>query len=193
MSNYAPNPTKEQLYNQLATIDLENVTAEQIQNLTNPVKLSSDNQDSLLTMNTVNKAAMRDTGTPMPNGATIVKYVQATNDEQAIVRPPVGEAWEIIGISTNASEAPTGSQNYYFYYSTDATIATNPVPGANNDLFISSINSASTNLAWESLSEDFTPRRVIATHDFFPRLYVSFGTMPVGSVMNWIVGYIRIR
>lgn len=190
MGNYAPNPNNQDIYNQLATISLNDLTAEQIDNLTNPVKLSSVNQDALITMDIVNKAAKR-TGQVMPNKGSIIKYVQTSNDEQAVVRPPSGEVWEIMGISTNCSEAPTGSQSYYFYYSTDATIASNPVPGANNDMFVSSINSASTNLAWEVLSEDFTPRTLIATHDVFPRLYNSFGTMPVGAVCNWIVAYVR--
>jgi len=190
MSNYAPDPANEEIYNNLQNKTLSNVEANDIQKLTNPTFLQSTNQDDLITYNIVNQAAGR-TGQIMPNKGSIIKYVQTSNDEQAVVRPPLGEVWEIMGISTNCSEAPTGSQSYYFYYSTDATIASNPVPGANNDMWISSINSASTNLAWETLSEDFTPRTVIATHEIFPRLYNSFGTMPVGAVCNWIVAYVR--
>ena len=65
MTNYAPDPKKERIYSDLATIPLSEVTAEQIKTLTDPVTLSASNQDALITMNTVNKAAMRD-GQIMP-------------------------------------------------------------------------------------------------------------------------------
>jgi len=178
------------IYQQLNTFTLSNVPAEDIMNITDKTHLQFQNEFDLERYNLINQASNR-TGQIMPNQGSVQKYIQTTNDEQAVVRPPKGEVWEIMGISVNNSEAPSGSQSYYFYYSTDATIATNPVPGANNDMFVSSINSASTNLAWETLSEDFVPRAVIATNEVFPRLYNSFGTMPVGAVCNWIVAYVR--
>ena len=99
MSNYAPNPNNQDIYNQLATIPLSEVTAEQIETLTNPVTLSSNNQDSLLTMNTVNKAAMRD-GSPMPGTGKIINITatDAGNNYDLLV-PAKGEVWQIIGIS----------------------------------------------------------------------------------------------
>ena len=99
MSNYAPNPTKQDIYNQLATVSLNDVTAEQIQKLTNPVTISSDNQDSLLTMNAVNKAAMRD-GSSMPGTGQIIN-VTATDPGVGvdILTPAKGEVWQIIALS----------------------------------------------------------------------------------------------
>ena len=115
MSNYAPNPTKQDIYNQLATISLNDVTAEQIQKLTNPVTISSDNQDKLITMNTVNQAAMRDGG-PMPETSEIV-LAQATDSGVPVVvkTPKIGEVWQIINGQANVTDI-VGDVQHEFYY-----------------------------------------------------------------------------
>ena len=65
MSNYAPDPTNEEIYNNLQNKTLSSVSAEDIQKLTDPTFLQSTNQDAIITYNIVNEAAMRD-GQPMP-------------------------------------------------------------------------------------------------------------------------------
>lgn len=109
MGNYAPNPTSQDIYNQLATINLESVTAEQIGKLTNPVTLSADNQDALITMNTVNRATFRDSGTPMPNTQKIIQrtYTDASQDSD-FFKPEPNEVWMLIG-GDSLSSGGTGT------------------------------------------------------------------------------------
>tara|TARA_R110000787_G_scaffold106510_1_gene214181 strand:- start:857 stop:1405 length:549 start_codon:yes stop_codon:yes gene_type:complete len=99
MTNYAPDPKKERIYSDLATIPLSEVTAEQIETLTNPVTLSASNQDALITMGIVNKAAMRD-GSSMPATGRIINITASdAGANYDILVPAKGEVWQIIGIS----------------------------------------------------------------------------------------------
>ena len=189
MGNYAPNPNNQDIYNQLATISLNDVTAEQIDNLTNPVKLSSVNQDALITMDIVNRASKR-TGVPMPNQGTIIQYTQTSDSTQAVIRPPPGEVWEIMNVSVANVPSVTGSNTYYSFFSSDATVASNPIPGATNDSWISSINNAGNVIAAESLFEEkFTPLYV--TNTMFLRLYSTMDNVGTSAVVYWNVAYVR--
>ena len=95
MSNYAPDPKKERIYSDLATIPLSEVTSLQINTLTNPVTLSASNQDALITMNTVNASAFRSDAGVMPNKG---KVIQTTGDSDRIqFQPELGEAWRFAG------------------------------------------------------------------------------------------------
>ena len=102
MSNYAPEPKNERIYSDLATIPLSEVTAEQIQTLTNPVTLSAVNQDALITMNTVNKAAMRD-GMAMPDTGIIVKVTSTDNATLEVLKPNFGEVWQLNAASATST------------------------------------------------------------------------------------------
>jgi len=102
MSNYAPDPKKERIYSDLATIPLSEVTAEQIQTLTNPVTLSASNQDALITMNTINRSAMRD-GMAMPDTGIIVKVTSTDNATLTILKPNPGEVWQLNAASATAT------------------------------------------------------------------------------------------
>lgn len=95
MSNYAPDPRTEKVYDNLQNKTLGNVTAEDIQKLTNPTFIQATNQDALLTYNTINQAAMRD-GRPMPDKMEI-KVTTATDDGVAVpvFTPEKGEIYEI--------------------------------------------------------------------------------------------------
>ncbi len=113
MSNYAPDPKKERIYSDLATIPLSEVTANQIQTLTNPVTLSASNQDALISMNIVNKAAMRD-GNAMPNTAKFVSVVVSDTDKEILFRPEAGELWILQGIGAAVSGG-SGSRTFAAY------------------------------------------------------------------------------
>ena len=180
------------IWDQLNTKTIKDIASTDIQKQTNPIHLEEHNRAAQEDTVLINKATQRD-GAPIADSGTIVTYNQATNDAQAIVRPPAGEVWEIIGISLANTAALSGTQSYYFYYSTDATIASSPVPVATTDMLVSSIGSSSTTIGWETLSEDFSPRRVIATNQVFPRLYGNFTGVGVGQSINWIVAYVQIR
>ena len=128
MSNYAPDPKKERIYSDLATIPLSEVTAEQISTLTNPVTLSALNQDALITMNTVNKAAMRD-GQPMPETQKLVQTTYTDNGSNDFFVPGAGEVWILVGGDTVTSGG-TGTINFQLKQS-DGKVAL---------LFIASVN-----------------------------------------------------
>ena len=95
MSDYAPDPKKQLVYDNLQTKTLANVTALDIQRLTDPTFIQATNQDALLTYNIVNKAAMRD-GSAIPE--TMVIGVGTTTDSGVgvnIFTPQRGEVWAI--------------------------------------------------------------------------------------------------
>ena len=95
MSNYAPDPANEEIYNNLQNKTLSSVSAEDIQKLTDPTFLQSTNQDAIITYNIVNEAAMRD-GQPMP-GTSIIIRAQCTDSGVAVEvkAPQPGEVWVI--------------------------------------------------------------------------------------------------
>ena len=93
ISDYAPDPKKQQVYENLQNKTLSNVQAGDIQRLTDPTFIQATNQDALLTYNTINQAAMRD-GSSMPGTATI-KLAQVTDSGVAVdvFTPGKGEVW----------------------------------------------------------------------------------------------------
>jgi len=113
MSNYAPDPKKSNLYDQLVTRSVENVTAEDITILTNPVKLSSVNQDQLIMMKIINDAVMRD-GSPMPNSMKIVSTTFTDNSRNVIFTVNKGEVYQLMTIGAVATN-PSGDNAYQFF------------------------------------------------------------------------------
>jgi len=193
MSNYAPDPKKERIYSDLATIPLSEVTAEQIQTLTNPVTLSANNQDALITMNIVNKAAMRD-GNPMPDTGGIEQYVQTTNDVAPVIRPPKGQVWNIQGISLFNSLSLTGNQAYYAFLSDATTLLVDEIPAVSRgDVQLSATSSSSSTLAWETLHEDLGGGPLILNHNMFLRWYGDFANTQGGNTITFSVAYVNVR
>jgi hypothetical protein len=95
MSNYAPDPEKEQVYVNLQNKTLSNVTTTDINKLTSPTFIQATNQDALLTYNTINRATFRSDGGIIPNKG---KVIQTTGDSDRIqFQPELGEAWRFAG------------------------------------------------------------------------------------------------
>ena len=99
------------IWDQLNTKTIKDIASTDIQKQTNPIHLEEHNRAALEDTVLINKATQRD-GAPIADSGTIVTYNQATNDAQAIVRPPAGEVWEIIGISLANTAALSGTQSY---------------------------------------------------------------------------------
>jgi|TARA_R110002012_G_scaffold321906_1_gene552166 hypothetical protein len=110
MSNYAPDPLKEQVYTNLQNVTLSTVSANDIQKLTDPTFLQATNQDALLTYNLINQASMRD-GQPMPNTQKIVQATYTDNGSNDFFIPGNGEVWMLIGGDTVTSGG-TGTINF---------------------------------------------------------------------------------
>ena len=180
------------IWDQLNTKTIKDVASEDIQRQSDAIHLEEENRQALEDTVLINKATLRD-GEPMPDSGAIWTYTASDNTDIAVVRPPAGQVWEIIGISGANSAALSASQSYYFYYSDPTTEAASAVPAGTNDLLISSIVSSSTIFPWETLSEDIVPRRVLATNQLYPRLYSNFTGVGGGETFTWIVGYVRIR
>jgi len=191
MSNYAPDPKKERIYSDLATIPISEVTAEQIETLTDPVTLSASNQDALITMDIVNKAAMRD-GTPMPNTGEIKSYIQTDGNVAVNIIPPKGEVWKIQGISIQNNPNVTGTNAYYTFLSDPTQTAANVTPSGNRDVFYSSFTSSSNLLGTETIFEEvFQP--FIITSEMFVRMYSNMAAVGVSGEVVYKVGYLRLR
>ena len=193
---FAPPPKDSSLYQQLESTTLQTLTADQLDTIRAKTfsQGTDGNEDEYRRLLLLGLAADQlSLSGPIANAGSIVKYNQADATSPISIRPPKGEVWEITGISINNTAALSGNQTYYFYYSTDETIASNPVPGADEDMWVSSTSNGSTNLAWEGLSEDSTPRMVLATNEVFPRLYGNFTGVGGGESVNWIAAYVRVR
>ena len=97
--NYAPDPKKEQAYTQLQNFTLSNVTAQDIDRVTQDTFIQATNQDALITYNTVNKAAMRD-GLPIPKTGQIINITASdAGNNYDILVPEPGEVWSVIALS----------------------------------------------------------------------------------------------
>ena len=191
MSNYAPDPKKERIYSDLATIPLSEVTAEQIETLTDPVTLSASNQDALITMDIVNKAAMRE-GTPMPNTGEIKSYVQSDANVAINIAPPKGEVWKIQGISIQNEPNVTGTNAYYSWLSDPTQTAASDTPSGTREVFYSSFTSASNLLGTETIFEEvFQP--FIVTSEMYVRMYSNMAAVAAGGTVTYKVGYLRLR
>jgi len=103
MSNpqYAPNPKNQKVYRNLQNKKLSDVTAKDIQQLTDPTFIQATNQDALITYNMLNEAMMRN-GLPMPATAKIVQAESTTSSAVIeIFTPNKGEVWKVEGFAFN--------------------------------------------------------------------------------------------
>ena len=116
MSNYAPDPSFEKVYDNLQNKTLADVTAEDIQKLTDPTFIQATNQDALLTYNTINQAAMRN-GSPIPKTQKIVEFTcdDSGSSNAVVFTPSKGEVWSI----TSGSFASSGGTSRLFLFLKD--------------------------------------------------------------------------
>ena len=113
MSNYAPNPSFEKVYDNLQNKTLANVSAEDIQKLTDPTFIQATNQDALLTYNTINQAAMRNGG-PMPNTIKIISTTVTDNTLTTGFTVNKGEVYQLMTIGATV-DSPSGANTYEFF------------------------------------------------------------------------------
>lgn len=189
--NYAPDPKKEQAYTQLQNFTLSNVTAKDIDRVTQDTFIQATNQDALLTFNTINKAAMRD-GSPMPDKGNMVMVQQTVNDVPIVIRPPKGEVWRLNAISVTNLAALSASQSYYVFISNDET-DDGSVPQTSTDLFFSSLSSTATALTTEAFFDDNAFLPLDITNKMFLRVYGNFAGTTTGHIINWFYAYSQLR
>jgi len=108
MSNYAPNPEAQDIYKGLAQQKLSDVTASQINNLTDPVFIQAENQDRLITMNIINEAAMRN-GLPIPDTQKIEAQTFTSAGYRNYLTPSKGEVFLLNGVSVASSTNLSGN------------------------------------------------------------------------------------
>tara|TARA_R110000744_G_C19364772_1_gene561775 strand:+ start:1056 stop:1592 length:537 start_codon:yes stop_codon:yes gene_type:complete len=96
MSNYAPDPKKIPMYEQLNTFGpFDDGLATAIDNVTQNMKVQGANQDDMIALNIINKAIYRD-GNPMPSTAVIgVGSVTDSGVGVNIFTPAKGTVWAI--------------------------------------------------------------------------------------------------
>jgi len=188
--NYAPNPKKQTVYTNLQNKTLSNVTADDIQKLTDPTFIQSTNQDALITYNTINQAAMRD-GNIMPDKGGIITQTQTDGTVAIEFRPPKGEVWKIMGMSIYNTETPTGTNSYYWYLSTPE-LAIADLPSGLREVFYSSFSSSSTLLGAETIFEEvFQP--FFITNSMYIRMYSNMANVGAGGNVDFRCAYMNIR
>jgi len=191
MSNYAPNPRFEKVYDNLQNKTLANVTADDIEKLTDPTFIQATKQDALITYNIVNKAAMRD-GNVMPNTGAIETKIQTDNTEFVTFRPPNGEVWKVMGISLQNTVGVTGANVYNTFLSDPTTAAISDLPTNTYDVWYSSLSSTSVNLLTENLFEEvFQP--FLITNTMFLRIGSTMANVSAGNTVKFHLAYMRVR
>ena len=192
MSNpqYAPNPKNQKVYRNLQNKKLSDVTAKDIQQLTDPTFIQATNQDALITYNMLNKAMMRDGGI-MPDEGGIITQTQTSGSVAIQFRPPKGEVWKVMGISINNTETPTGTNAYYWFLSDDASNLSD-LPSTLREVFYSSFSSSSTTLAAETVFEEvFQPFYI--TNSMYIRMYSNMSNVGTGGNVDFRLAYMRVR
>ena len=116
MSNYAPNPDKIPMYEQLNTFaPFDEGLAPAIANITQNMKVQGINQDDMIALDIINKAVYRD-GNPMPRGIKIVTTTVTDNPTVVGFTVPKGEVYQLVTIGANAV-SPSGQNDYRFFQS----------------------------------------------------------------------------
>lgn len=177
MSNYAPNPKKQSVYDNLQNKTLSNVGAADIGTQTDPTFLQAENQDALITYNTINQAAMRD-GSPMPNTSVIV-VASATESGTAVTvkAPNNSEVWMILNAHVSVSGG-SGSIAHEFYF--------NDVNNSRSMLWFYN-SSTSSNLTLQQ-DTDWTPPFFFDSNQIFT--YEATGTFTTSQLS---ILMIRVR
>lgn len=139
ISDYAPDPKKQLVYTNLQNKTLSDVTALDIERLTDPTFIQATNQDALITYNIVNKAAMRDGG-PMPDKGTVLVLTQSNDSDVQYVQPAKGEVFEIMGISATVTGVD-GNNTYSMYLCSETGQSTALM------VYIQNLISGSTNVS----------------------------------------------
>ena len=189
MSQYAPNPNKLKVYENLQNFKLSDVTALDIQKLSDPTFIQSTNQDDLISYNLVNKAAMRDGG-PMPGTSAVVTTAALADTGTVVVfRPGVGEVWQLMAMSLD----PDGTNNAHrgIGYIVDfSTLADSSAPTNLSGASFVEIFDASLSTSAESLTYD-TPL-FIDRNTFFALNVVTLDTA-AGDTLKLKIAMIRVR
>ena len=95
MSNYAPNPKKQTVYEGLAQKRLNDITSSDIVRFTDPTFVMAENQDALFTYNLINQAMNRNNAAPIPDSGTVVQT--SGDSDRTQFRPEIGEVWKLNG------------------------------------------------------------------------------------------------
>ncbi len=189
--NYAPNPKNQQIYRNLQNKKLSDVTAKDLQQLTDPTFIQATNQDALLTYNIINQATMRDGGI-MPNTGGIETKIQTDNTVYTTFRPPNGQVWKVMGLAAHNTATPTGSNVYNTFLSDSVTAAISDVPSAVYDVYYSSVSSSSTNLLTESLFEEVFNRFLLLILCFYV-IGSSMANVGAGGTVKFHMAFMRVR
>ena len=194
---FADKPVNSRVYQDLKTKVLQNLTADEFDSLkasmfSEGVNGLEDEYRRLLLLGLASDKVS--VAGPLANSGEVKTYTQSNDALSPVVRPPVGEVWQIIAIAVANSAAPSGSSNYFLFLSDEAMLNASPdIPTAGNDLFYSSATSASTNIAFESIVEDHNAQPFVLTNSMFLRPYNNFDGMATGATTEWRVAYVRIR
>lgn len=98
------------IYEQLNTKKLSNVTAEEVMNITDKTHIQFQNEFNLERYNLINQALYRD-GMPMPNTQRIVQTTYTDTGSNDFFVPGKGEVWILCGGDTVTSGG-TGTINF---------------------------------------------------------------------------------
>tara|TARA_Y100001973_G_C5033954_1_gene249439 strand:- start:53 stop:562 length:510 start_codon:yes stop_codon:yes gene_type:complete len=168
--------SEEGAFDQLKTVALSEVSAEQIKTQQDPIRLSKRNKEALSDINLINQASFR-TGQPMPDTGVVTTQNQPDDSTIIYVRPNPGEVWQIVGVSVTMTNS-TGTNSFYFYI-TDGT----------TNVYIGATSNGSTNVQLFPGDSEFKFPLVVSRDTY---LRINSNLDNADSCL-WKYAYIRLR
>ena len=107
MSDYAPNPDKIPMYEQLNTLTLyDDAISTAINLIVKNMKVQGINQDDMIALKIINDATFRSDSGPVPNTVEVKRTVSGTDgDILDILAPAEGEVWQLTAMSSSSTGA----------------------------------------------------------------------------------------
>jgi hypothetical protein len=190
MSNYAPDPKKQLVYTNLQNKTLSDVSATDIQRLTDPTFIQATNQDALLTYNTINTAAFRNDSCPIPGTSKLIKATATDSNKTLLFTPNEGEIWQLLGATVLADSGPGETVTYYLY-ARHGVDGSGP-PEDEFDIYLGAESSGSTLVSLSEWFQDIGGNGTF-TIDNKTTLYVETSAMGTANRFDFYLLMVRLR
>jgi len=190
---FAPPPKDSSLYQQLESTTLQTLTADQLDTIraktfSQGTEGNEDEYRRLLLLGAASNALSL--SGPLPDDGEMVIADQTDSSTPIVIRPPIGEVWNVQAIAATNLATLSSSQNYYIFMSKDDD---GSVPQTSTDLFLSSLTSSATAVTAEAFFDDNAFMPLTITNSVFIRLYGDFTGTSAGHTLRWFYAYARMR
>ena len=189
LPNAKPDPAGSNVYRQLNSIKLGDLTNNQFDVVYDNVFLNDMSEDELRRLALIGAARQSFSASssgpiPIAQGWFEQDQTVGTSAGGVSFKATAGEVWQIVAIGVRNDTSPSTSQSYNFYWSKDDTF------DLSKGLLQNSVSSGSTNVGWEVLDEGIT-QPLYVTGDVYLHMYS--GMEGGVSTVTWRIYYVRVR